>query len=287
MEQASAAALSNILYNATVRVVAENERARVIRAVPTGPKTRYLGGQYGCLGLASDRDGARLVKRPYSLSSSLVNDDGTPIDHNENDYYEFYFNRVQPQTDRESLTAKLFLLKDGDGIFCGGKIVGYFTAKHVPTGRNALLIASTTGEAATNALAAQWLLDGRGGNICNVTVGPVGWETLYRGRHDRLMRTRPDYRYDLREGSCAALERHLERCCRDEGYSRESLGFVLRPQDCQVFLCGDPDMIGAPQKKGAWAYERPSGGALKVLEAAAFSINTKFKQGNVEYETYW
>ena len=286
MEQASAKDRSNVLYNATVRVVAENENARVIRVVPAGPKVRYLGGQYGCLGLVSNRDGAQMVKRPYSVSSSIVDDAGALIDHNETDYYEFYFNLVQPQPNRESLTEKLFRLKDNDGVFCGSKITGYFTAEDVPADRNTLLVASTTGEAATNALAAQWLLDGRDGKVCSVTVGPDGWETLYRGHHDRLMRSRPDYRYDLRKGGPAALEKHLERCCRDEGYSQESLGFALRPQDCHVFLCGDPDMIGAPRKKGAWACE-PSGGAIKVLEAFAFSVNTKFKQGNIEYETYW
>lgn len=287
MDRASAKIRSNALYNATARVVAENENARVLRVVPSGSKARYHGGQYGSLGLTSENDEARIVKRPYSLSSSIIDDAGNLIDHNETDYYEFYFNRVAPQPGREPLTPKLFALKDGDGLFCGGKITGYFTTEYLPAGRNALMVASTTGEAATNALVAQWLLNDRGGKVCSVTAGPDGWETLYRNRHDRLMRARSDYRYDLRKGGHAALSEHLGRCCRDQGYSQESLGFELQPRDCHVFLCGDPDMIGAPQKTGGFAYERSSGGALKTLEAAGFSINTKFKQGNIDYETYW
>jgi len=276
--------------NATVEVVTSRETERIIRVVLDGSKIRYLAGQYGSLGLGSDRQPTTVIKRPYSLSSSIVDlQTGALIDHQDAPYYEFYFNRVANGVGREQLTPKLFGLQSGDRIFCGPKIVGYYTAEHVPAGTSAvLLVGSTTGESANNALVNYLLRERQGIRICHVTAGPEGWESLYRAEHEFVMARWFSYRYQtVCSSSYRVIEERLASWLRDPGVSTQELGFVLRPETTHVFLCGDPAMIGAPKKKGAWQYETPVHGLIALLRRAGFALCTRFARGQVDYETYW
>ena len=46
-------------------------------------------------------------------------------------------------------------------------------------------------------------------------------------------------------------------------------------------------MIGAPVKLGAWKYEYPEYGLMRLFEEYKFSPVTRFKSGNISYESYW
>ena len=279
------------LSNATVEVIKARPTERVIRVVPDGPKIRYVAGQYGSLGLGSDRQPTTtVIKRPYSLSSSIVDlPTGALIDHQEVPYYEFYFNRVENGLGHEPLTPKLFGLRNGDRIFCGSKIVGYYTAEHMSPDTSAvLLIGSTTGESANNALVNHLLRERQGIRICHVTVGPGGWESLYRAEHEFVMGRWPSYRYHTVCGpSYRLIEGRMAGWLRDAEASTQELGFILQPETTHVFLCGDPAMIGAPKKKGGWKYESPDHGLIALLQRAGFALCTRFARGQVDYETYW
>lgn len=231
-----------------------------------------------------------VTKRPYSLSSSIVDlKTGALIDHDEVPYYEFYFNRVEERAGREQLTPKLFRLQSGDRIFCGSKIVGYYTASHVPMGTSSVLvIGSTTAESANNALINHLLRERRDLRIGHVTAGPEGWESLYRAEHEFLMARGFAYRYHTVCGSsCRLIEARLASWLHDPEVAMAELGCVLRPEATHVFLCGDPTMIGAPKKKGGWQYETPDHGLMALLRGAGFSLCTRFARGQVDYETYW
>ena len=127
---------SNNIYNASVEIVISSDEARVIRVYPDGYKMKYKSGQYGSLGLESQNDPDRIVKRAFCISSSMINiSDRKLIDHDDIDYYEFYFNKVS-NSDREQLTPKLFGLNNGDRLFCGEKIVGFYTTDNLKDGMN-------------------------------------------------------------------------------------------------------------------------------------------------------
>ena len=64
-------------------------------------------------------------------------------------------------------------------------------------------------------------------------------------------------------------------------------GFNLESNSTLVMLCGDPKMIGAPIKKGGWNYEYPDYGLINILIKNGFTIKTRFKEGNINYESYW
>ena len=282
--------MAETLYNATAELVRDGGDARVIRVLPDQPKGRHLAGQYGSLGMPSEVHPGRLIKRPYSLSCSMINlETRQLIDAQETPYYEFYFNRVTPRlAGPESLTPKLFRLRSGDRIFCGRKITGYYTLQDVPAGRHLLFISTLTGESANNALIAQALREGRWGRISHLLVGTNGWRSLYEAEHDALMRAMPTYRCrTLRVETYAAVEARLAEGLRDAARAEDELGFALDPARSHVFLCGDPALIGAPAKQGAWRYVTPTHGAIPILTAGGFSLRTRFKLGTIEYETYW
>ncbi|PIQ83375.1 MAG: hypothetical protein COV75_07815 [Candidatus Omnitrophica bacterium CG11_big_fil_rev_8_21_14_0_20_63_9] len=275
--------------NATVHIVKARLDARVVRVVPDAPKVRYLPGQYGSLGLPSATLPGRWIKRPYSVSSSILEvATGTLIDPEAVSYYEFYVNRVDAGKSAEPLTPRLFTLNDGDRIFCGRKIVGYYTLHAVPPQRHLLFVSTTTGESANNAMVNQALRERPGVRVCQVLVAVNGWRSLYAEEHAALMRCEPRYRYVvLQVDAYAAAEARLGAWLQDARCAADELGFVLDPAQSHVFLCGDPALIGAPTKQGAWRYERSQHGLIRPLTAAGFSLRTRFQPGTVDYEAYW
>ena len=116
------------LLNATVEIHKANKQSIILRVYPDYPIRKYLPGQYGSLGLISDK-GEKLVKRAYSISSSMIDlESKKVISQDENKYLEFYINRVHlTEVKREQITPKIFKLKNGDRIFCGEKIIGHYT----------------------------------------------------------------------------------------------------------------------------------------------------------------
>lgn len=274
--------------NARVELTHDHPLCRVIRVYPDGVKTRLSPGQYGSLGLPSDAEPSKLVKRAYSVSSPLLGEDGGLVDLNDLPYYEFFFNRVDHQGERERLTPKLFALKDGDRIFCGPKFSGHYTAEKAPAGKHLLLVATTTGEAPHNAILGEVLSQKRPERVASIVAGPEGWTSPYRAVHEKLLASFPQYkRLDHTGAGYAALEALLSGLLSDAAESQRTLGFALRAGDCRVFLCGDPAMIGAPEKLGAWSYESRQGGLMPILTEAGFSPATRFKEGDIEHESYW
>ena len=276
-------------YNSTVEVYRESATARILRIVPDAPLTRYLAGQYGSLGLRSPSRPDKLLKRPYSLGSSILAADGTLLDHREIPFYEFFINRLPERSiTGEHLTPLLFALKSGDRIFCGPKIVGFYTLKEVPLTKSVLLIGSLTGESPNNGIVNELLRRRSSGNICQINCGDRSWQSLYSDIHSETVRRFPQYRYKkFLDAGYDSITNYVGELLTDQSKANVELGFSLRPEMCQIFLCGDPQLIGAPKKLGAWKYEYPDYGLLRLLIAAGFSVTTKFQEGTVEYETYW
>ncbi|MBI2358458.1 MAG: hypothetical protein HYV04_06065 [Deltaproteobacteria bacterium] len=151
-----------------------------------------------------------------------------------------------------------------------------------------LLIATTTGEAANNSILNEWLLQRRSGNSCQVVCGPPGWRSLYACEHEALSILCKNYRHvALGMDSCDTLETRVAQWLTDPDIARDEIGFSCDPATTHVFLCGDPLMIGAPTKRGGWQYDVAASGLVPLLMRHGFTVKTRFKDGNVEYETYW
>ena len=279
---------SNNIYNASIVIVNSNDEARVIRVYPDDYRMKYKPGQYGSLGLESYNNPNKILKRAFCISSSMINISNKKlIKHDDLDYYEFYFNKV-PNTTREQLTPKLFGLRNGDRMFCGEKIVGYYTTDNLMDNMNVLLLGTTTGESPNNSIVAELLSREKVSNICNVTIGQPGWESLYFKHHQALMNLYSNYIYrTLHLEKFLNLEAMITLALDDTDYSIDNFGFKLNSNTTHVFLSGDPAMIGAPKKKGRWEYEQSISGIIPILTSNDFEVSTRFKPGNIEYECYW
>jgi ferredoxin--NADP+ reductase len=77
----------------------------------------------------------------------------------------------------------------------------------------------------------------------------------------------------------------------EDGELEAALGARLDPANTHVFLCGNPKMIGVPQKDketGQRVYPEPVG-VIEILERRGFvADNAAAKvKGNVHFEEYW
>jgi len=289
------------LYNASIKIVYRDEAKMLFRVYSDAIKIKYFPGQYGALGLYSDHpriDKLKnsmiqepiLVKRAYSLSSSILDDNNQLINQNGVDYYEFYIDLVlEKDTPKPRLSPRLFVLNDDDRLFLGPKIVGHYTLPAETAQTNVLLIATTTGESPHNSIIAQLLRIDRDVHISHVVIGKKGWVSAYHKQHQTLMKMFSGYRYIPITVSSGyqGLEQCVAEWLKDQKKSQDEIGWALTPENSHIFLCGDPQMIGTPQKLGAWSYEYPDYGLMRIFEQYRFKAATRFQTGNISFESYW
>ena len=81
-------------------------------------------------------------------------------------------------------------------------------------------------------------------------------------------------------------KRYIQDVLADPDPSRW-LGFDLDPDRTQVFLCGNPPMVGLPE----WEDDQPTFpvevGATQILHERGFTLDRKGHTGNVHFEAYW
>lgn len=289
------------LYNASIKIVYRDEAKMLFRVYSDAVKIKYLPGQYGALGLYSDHpridkfkdsmtQESILIKRAYSLSSSILDDNNQLINPNSVDYYEFYLDLVlEKDTPKPRLSPRLFMLNDDDRLFLGPKIVGHYTLQTRRPETNILLIATTTGESPHNSMITQLLRTDGNIQIGHVVVGKKGWVSAYHKQHQMLMTMFSHYHYlpIALSDDYQSLEECVVSWLKDSKRSEKQMGWSLKAENSHVFLCGDPQMIGAPQKLGAWSYEYPDYGLMRIFEQYRFKAATRFQTGNISFESYW
>ena len=156
-----------------------------------------------------------------------------------------------------------------------------------------VFLATGTGEAPHNYMLWELLRRGHQG----ASYLPAAFATLkiwrYRAVHDELMRRYSNYAYlslTTREEADLGQKVYIQDLI-NSGQLEDKLGQPLDPARTHVFLCGNPKMIGVPEKDretGRRVYpETP--GVIEMLEKRGFQAdqaNIKFK-GNIHYEEYW
>jgi len=300
-------------YNATV-VHLEQRHADllVLRVKPDAPRALYLAGQYCTLGLAnfemraegcqpeslSVDDQLKLVRRSYSISSSVFSEGDAIRDPADDDWVEFYIVLVRENPDGRvpAFTPRLFNLQKGDRIALGEKIAGHFTLEPVKPGDNVVLLSTGTGEAPHNSMLADLLRTGHTGKILAACCVRYRKDLGYLETQNRLMKLYPQYRYlplTTREASMTGKVYIQDLISSGEldTHLKELGATGLDPTNTHVFLCGNPKMIGIPAKSketGLWEYPQPPG-VIEILEAKGFRAdNPMLKiEGNIHFEKYW
>lgn len=297
-------------YNATVVWLRKaHSDLMILRVKPDFPLPQHKPGQYGSLGLGyweprfpgcqeevlTPGEEAKLARRAYSISCSVLDDRGQLLEADRTGWLEFYVVLVR-ETDREkapALTPRLFMLREGDRLFLGEKITGHFTLDAVKPGDAVIFLATGTGEAPHNYMLWQLLRQGHTGRILSACCVRYRRDLAYLALHEELMRRYPHYTYlslTTREAETVQHKVYIQDLI-TSGQLEERLGQPLDPARTHVFLCGNPKMIGVPVKDrgtGQMAYPQPLG-VIEILEKRGFTCDQPQvkRKGNIHFEEYW
>lgn len=296
-------------YNGTVVSLNKlHSDLMVLRVKPDFPRPAHKPGQYCSLGLGNwepraegcqvetlaPDDLTKLVRRAYSISCSVLGGAGQVLDVAATDYLEFYIVLVRENADGRvpALTPRLFALKVGDRLNIGEKITGMYTLDPVKPGDTVIFLGTGTGEAPHNYMLWELLRRGHTGKILSASCVRYARDLGYLDTHRALMSRFPNYKYlPLTTREATVTKKVYIQDVIAGGELEEQLGEQLDPARTHVFLCGNPKMIGVPQRDretGAKTYPQPAG-VIEVLERRGFQADVsavKFK-GNVHFEEYW
>jgi ferredoxin--NADP+ reductase len=297
-------------YNATVAHINKvHTDLMMIRVRPDKAIQAHEAGQYTALGMGfweprfpgcteeavPPAEETKLGRRSYSISCPVLNGDGTLADQVRDGWLEFYIVLVRESGKEKPpvLTPRLFLLREGDRLFMGEKITGHFTLAAVKPGDTIVFLSTGTGEAPHNYMLWELLRRGHQGRILSACCVRYRRDLGYVPVQEELMRRYPRYTYVslvTREPEVAGQKVYIQDLI-TSGQLEERLGRALDPADSHVFLCGNPAMIGVPEKDratGARVYPRPEG-VIEILERRGFRTDQhQLKQlGNIHYEEYW
>ncbi|HEX4591520.1 MAG TPA: ferredoxin--NADP reductase [Gemmataceae bacterium] len=299
-------------YNGTVVAVRRaHSDLMVLRVRPDFPRPVHRAGQYCTLGLGmweprfpgcqeeerKPGDEARVVRRAYSLSCSVLGDDGSLLDLDATDWLEFYIVLVRETEDparAPGLTPRLFMLREGDRLQIGERITGHFTLEGVKPTDAVVFLSTGTGEAPHNYMLWELLKGAHHGPIAAACCVRYRRDLGYLAVHERLVRDFPSYKYiplTTREPEAAGKKVYIQDLI-TAGHLEDRLGRPLDPEATHVYLCGNPKMIGVPVKDPATSerrYPRPTG-VVEILETRfGFTADNPAARvrGNVHFEEYW
>jgi ferredoxin--NADP+ reductase len=300
-------------YNArVVHVRRVHDDLMVLRVAPDEKRAPMLAGQYtmlalGCWeeridGLSSGPPDAvaseTLIRRAYSISCPILDDNGALATIGDLPYLEFYINCIRkPADEPPMLTPRLFALHEGDRLYVGPHSHGRYTVERIGHSENVIFAATGTGEAPHNAMVAELLKRGHFGNIAVVTCVRYRADLGYLAVHRALERRFANYRYfplTTREPENIDPSRpdyvgksYLQDLFASDRATRE-LRFPLDPSRTHVYLCGAPAMIGLPRRTPEGDLHFPeSTGMVEVLVRLGFRLDEPHNPGNIHFESYW
>lgn len=297
-------------YNATILHLHRiHNDLMLLRVRPDFPRPPHKPGQYTVLGLGyweprvpecqaetlKSGDEVRLARRSYSISCSILDSDGRLLDIDGTDWLEFYVvlvrNTGKPQA--PALTPRLFLLQPGDRLHIGEKIAGHYNLEGIRPDDTIVFLSTGTGEAPHNYMLWELLRRGHPGRILSACCVRYRKDLGYCAIHEELMRRYRNYTYlglTTRETTGAGGKVYIQNLLLS-GELERHLGQPLDPASTHVFLCGNPKMIGVPEKNresGEIAFPQPPG-VIELLVRRGFRTDLPAQKirGNIHYEEYW
>ena len=290
-------------YNATItHFEPTHSDLWVLRVRPDHGETSYLPGQYASLGLGNweariddavdkglDAKWDKLIRRSYSISSRMLDENRYLTDEAGLDELEFYIVLVKPTDENvPALTPRLALKRPGDRVYLGPKVAGRYTLNAVDNPDSTVVFFSTgTGEAPHNAMVVELLRKGHTGPIISaVTVRQ--WADLgYLEQHRDLERRYSNYHYlPLPTREADVPKRYIQDLITDDVFGKE-LGVTVDPVTSHVFLCGNPAMIGLPEEVDGVSTFPETVGVVQLLTERGMTLDLRKQPGNIHYEEYW
>lgn len=198
---------------------------------PTAPRCSEASEEF------KTPDPDKMIRRAYSVASSSKT----------NDYLEFYITLVHSG----SLTPRLFELKIGDKIGVGKKLTGMFTLDKVSEEKNIVLVATGTGVAPYMSMLRSDALQHPNRKITVLHGASNSWDLGYSSELTLLQSMSPKFKYiptilfpEKEPTKWKGDTRFLQEMWKDDVVGK-AWGEDITPENTEVFLCGNPNMIEA------------------------------------------
>jgi len=235
-------------------------------ALDAGPTPNFQAGQFTNLVLPAGAEwgteNGASIKRAYSIASCPGAD-----------RYEFFVRLVE----EGELTPKLFNMPLGGTLWVDQRIAGHFTLEEAPSSEDLVLVGTGTGIAPYRPM----ILDPRTREryqriilmYTDRTQPDLGYVEEFEelARRDDGFFFLPSLTRELEGSRWAGLRGRIQQFLIPEKYL-ELTGAPLTPERCQVFLCGNPQMILQLQAQ---------------LESHGFTKHRKKAPGQLHIEKYW
>lgn len=265
----------NLLNSYVTSVIQVSPSMRIIRVKPDEWNfPPFKAGQFVVLGLygAAERvaeateefnqqEPDKLIKRAYSIASSSTDE-----------YIEFYISIVRSG----SLTSRLFNLEIGDRLYMSQKPTGMFTLDEVDENQNVILISTGTGVAPYMSMLRSDALH-RKGRIVVIQGASNSWDLGYFSELKLLDSMFPKFTYyptitepDKEPVGWSGDTRFVQNIWEDVSF-QEKIGFMPKPENTHIFLCGNPRMIESMKE---------------LLEKQNFKNHSKKDPGQIHAEEF-
>jgi ferredoxin--NADP+ reductase len=224
--------------------------------------------------MAADPD--RILRRAFCMTSNS----------RISEYLEFYVTLILSG----ELTPRLFNLQVGDRLFIGPRAEGIFTLDGSST-KHVLMVATGTGLAPYMSMMRNELEPGIQGRLAEEALGQcdgprqyvmvhgarTSWDLAFRTELTGLSRRCENFHYipvitrPHEDDSWSGRTGYLQTVVASSAIE-EVTGLVVTPDDFEIFVCGNPDMVDSVID---WAQER------------GFTLGSGTEQGSIHAEKFW
>lgn len=301
-------------YNAEVISVRHlHDALMILRVRPDQGPLSFEPGQYTLLGLGAwerrvdnvainkiknSDEPSRLVRRAYSISCPMLDEGHHLVTVSELPYLEFYITLIgRLSDDPPMLSPRLFALEEGDRVFLGPHPHGHYVLNNVRPDDTVLYFATGTGEAPHNAHVAELLKRRHRGLIIVATSARYRRDLAYLQAHQLFEQRYDNYHYfplTTREPENIDMSRvdYLGKTYLQDLIHRDDFQTLLAdrfdPNRTHAFVCGNPAMIGLPERShdGSLHFPQPRG-MVETLVGLGLRLDQPHHLGTIHFEKYW
>lgn len=268
--------VQNQSYNATIHKIKYITKDLAIFYIKQDEELfQHLPGQYVSIGLYDERfDPPKLIKRPYSVSSSFNDDEK---------YLELYIALVKDG----AFTPLLFKQEVGNRIYVTPKIFGHYLLP--PLEKDQTIIFASTGTGIAPHLS---MLNDALKSCKQVILIDCVRYLVDLGYAEEIKRLESKHE-NLTYIPIATRENSSKRYIQDyfeQNILKSEYDIQIDPNSTLVFACGNPKMIGIPKRDretGEYTFPEEKGLIEILMKKYSLRINKKNDPGQIFFEKYW
>lgn len=205
----------------------------------------------------------RYTRRAYSIASAPAT----------TDYLEFFVVRIE----EGALTPRLWEIVPGGRLWMDLEAKGEFSIDVAPPQKDLVMVSTGTGVAPFVSMLRAYRGQGRWRRFVLINGVRYAADLGYADELRAIARADPTVRYvplatrECAESGWAGLRGRVQTALEPDTYER-LVGAPLDPQECHVFLCGNPEMIDT---------------TAELLTQRGFTLDSRAGTGTVHFERYW